>query len=153
MFSWSPPWAPDGVQLNYTVTVTNTKTSEVTVFTTSDTNIILTRDNITSVNSSSSPSSSSQCDQYVWCVTAVNPAGISGPANYTTAVSLIPSTIVLLCSIMHVYTCIVYVSHISVYITMHVLIYNLHHSLMCFQLALFLCYSIFSSNTWFICCW
>ena len=56
----------------------------VTVFTTSNTNITLTKDNITSKNSSSS---SSQCDQYVWSVTAVNPAGISVPANYTTTVS------------------------------------------------------------------
>ena len=24
MLSWSPPWAPDGVQLHYAVTVTNT---------------------------------------------------------------------------------------------------------------------------------
>ena len=85
-FSWSPPWAPDGVQLNYTVTVTNTNTSVVTVFTTSDTNITLTTDNTTSVNSSSS----SQCDQYVWSVTAINPAGISVPANYTTSVSFVP---------------------------------------------------------------
>ena len=45
VLSWSPPWAPDGVQLNYTVAVTNTNTSVVTVFTTSDTNITLTRDN------------------------------------------------------------------------------------------------------------
>ena len=87
VFSWSPPW-PDGVQLNYTITVTNTNTSAVTVFTTSDTNITLTTDNITSVNSSSSSSSysSSQCDQYVWSVTAVNPAGISRSANYTSPV-------------------------------------------------------------------
>ena len=85
VFTWSPPWAPDGVQLNYTVSVTNTNTSVVTVFTTSNTNITLTRDNITSANSSSS----SQCDRYVWSVTAVNPAGISGPANYTTAVSFV----------------------------------------------------------------
>ena len=94
VFSWSPPWAPDGVQLNYTVTVTNTNTSVVTVFNTSDTNITLTRDNITSVNLSSS-SSSSQCDHYMWSVTAVNPAGISVPANHTTAVSLISSTIIV----------------------------------------------------------
>ena len=86
VFSWSPPWAPDGVQLYYTVTVTNTNTSVVTVFTTSDTNITLTRDNTTSVNSSSSLS---QCDQYVWSVTAVNPAGNSVPANYTTPVSFV----------------------------------------------------------------
>ena len=85
VFSWFPPWAPNGVQLYYTVTVTNTITSVVTVFTTSDTSITLTRKNITSVNSSSS-SSSSQCDQYVWSVTAVNPAGISMPAYYTAAV-------------------------------------------------------------------
>ena len=79
VLGWSPPWAPDGVQLNYTVTVTN---------------ITLTRDNITSVNLSSS-SSSSQCDHYMWSVTAVNPAGISVPANHTTAVSLISSTIIV----------------------------------------------------------
>ena len=91
VFSWMAPSSPDRVQLNYTVTVTNTKTSEVTVFTTSDTNIILTRNNITSVNSSSS--SSSQCDQYVWSVTAVNPAGISVPANYATAVSFVAGKI------------------------------------------------------------
>ena len=77
VFSWSPPWAPDGVQLNYTVAVTNINTSVVTVFTTTDTSITVTRDNITV---------SPQCDQYIWSVTAVNPAGISVPANYTTAV-------------------------------------------------------------------
>ena len=87
VFSWSPPWAPDGVQLNYTVTVSNTNTNMVTVFTISDTSITVTRDNITSVNSSSP---SSQCDQYVWSVTAVNPAGNSVPANYTTPVSFVP---------------------------------------------------------------
>ena len=87
VFSWSPPWAPDGVQLNYTVTVTNTNTNVLTVFTTSDTSITLTRDNTTSVNSSSSLS---QCDQYVWSVAAVNPAGNSVPANHTTAVLFVP---------------------------------------------------------------
>ena len=88
LLSWTAPPSLPGVQLNYTVTVTNINTSVVTVFTTSNNNITLTRDNITNVNSSSS-SSSSQCDQYVWSVTAVNLAGISGPANYTTAVSFV----------------------------------------------------------------
>ena len=72
VFSLSPPWAPDRVQLNYTVTVTYTNTSVVTVFTTSNTNVTL----------ASRGEATSHCDQYVWSVTAVNPAGISGPANY-----------------------------------------------------------------------
>ena len=76
MLSWSAPWAPDGVQLNYTVNVTNTNTSVVTVFTTSDTNITLTR----------STFERGECNRYMWSVTAVNPAGISGLANYTTTV-------------------------------------------------------------------
>ena len=82
VFSWSPPWIPDGVQLYYTVTVTNTNTSVVTVFTTSNTSIALM----------SRGEATSQCGQYVWSVTAVNPAGISGPANYSTAVSFVQGT-------------------------------------------------------------
>ena len=81
VFSWSPPWAPDGVQLYYTVTVTNTKTSVVRNYTTSDTSITLTRSDI---------EGDGECDQYVWSVTAVNPAGISVPASYTTALSFKP---------------------------------------------------------------
>ena len=91
VFSWMAPSSPDGIQLYYTVTVTNINTSVVRNYTTSDTNITLTRDNITSVNSSSS----SQCDQYVWSVTAVNPAGMSVPANHTTTVSFIPGDVFL----------------------------------------------------------
>ena len=79
VFSWSPPWAPDGVQLNYTVTVTNTNTSVVRNYTTSNTSITLTRSDV---------EGDRECDQYVWSVTAVNLAGTSGPANYTTAVTM-----------------------------------------------------------------
>ena len=56
VFSWVPPWVPDGVQLYYTVIVTNTNTGVVTVFTTSNTNINLT----------SRGEATSQCDQYVY---------------------------------------------------------------------------------------
>ena len=86
VFSWSPPWAADGIQLNYTVTVTNVYTSVVRNYTTSNTSITLTRSDV---------EGDAQCDQYVWSVTAVNPAGISGPANYTTAVSFKQGTCIL----------------------------------------------------------
>ena len=82
VFSWSPPWAPDGVQLHYTVTVTNLNTSVVRNYTTSNTSIALTRSDV---------GGEGECDQYVWSVIAVNPAGISGPAKYTTPFSLISS--------------------------------------------------------------
>ena len=88
VFSWSPPWAPDGVQLNYTVTVTNTITSVVRNYTTSNTSITLTRSDV---------EGDGECDQYVWSVTAVNPAGISVPANYTTAVLFKQGTYVCTC--------------------------------------------------------
>ena len=87
VFSWSPPWAPDGVQLSYTVTVTNTNTSVVKNYTISNISITLTRSDI---------EEDRECDQYVWSVTAVNPAGISVPANYTTAVSFVPGKLMLL---------------------------------------------------------
>ena len=88
VFSWSPPWAPDGVQLNYTVTVTNTNTSVVRNYTISNTSITLTRSDV---------EGDGECDQYLLSVTAVNPAGISGPANYIIAVSFTPgiATIVI----------------------------------------------------------
>ena len=86
VLSWSPPWAPDGVQLHYTVTVTNTNSSStttITMFNTSSTTITISRDNITT------SAGSSECDQYVWSVTAINPAGSSLPANSTTPVSFV----------------------------------------------------------------
>ena len=86
VFSWSPPWAPDGVQLSYTVTVTNINTSVVRNYTTSNTSITLIRSDV---------EGDGECDQYVWSVTAVNPAGISGPANYTTAESFVPGDVFL----------------------------------------------------------
>ena len=45
--------------------------------TTSDTSINLTRSDV------EGDAQGGECDQYVWSVTAVNPAGISWPANYT----------------------------------------------------------------------
>ena len=81
LLSWSPPWAPDGVLLNYTVTVTNTNTSVVRNFTTSNTTITLTRGDV---------EGDGECDEYVWSVTAVNPAGASHPANHSTRI-LFPS--------------------------------------------------------------
>ena len=84
--SWSPPWAPDGVQLHYTVTVTNTNSTSTTtntMFNTSSTTITISRDNITT------SAGSSECDQYVWSVTAINPAGSSLPTNSTTPVSFV----------------------------------------------------------------
>ena len=85
VLSWSPPWAPDGVQLHYTVTVTNTNstsTTTITMFNTSSTTITISRDNITT------SAGSSECDQYVWSVTAINPAGSSLPTNSTTSFML-----------------------------------------------------------------
>ena len=87
--SWSPPWAPDGVQLHYTVTVrltntNSTSTTTITMFNTSSTTITISRDNITT------SAGSSECDQYVWSVTAINPAGSSLPTNSTTPVSFVP---------------------------------------------------------------
>ena len=85
VLSWSPPWAPDGVQLHYTVTVTNTNstsTTTITMFNTSSTTITISRDNITT------SAGSSECDQYVWSVTAINPAGSSLPTNSTTPVTI-----------------------------------------------------------------
>ena len=95
VLSWSPPWAPDGVQLHYTVTVTNTNstsTTTITMFNTSSTTITISRDNITT------SAGSSECDQYVWSVTAINPAGSSLPTNSTTPVT-IPSGLFILDSI------------------------------------------------------
>ena len=86
VLNWSPPWAPDGVQLHYTVTVTNTNstsTTTITMFNTSSTTITISRDNITT------SAGSSECDQYVWSVTAINPAGSSLPTNSTTPVSFV----------------------------------------------------------------
>ena len=78
ILSWSAPSSP--VQLHYTVTVrlTNTKstsTTTITMFNTSSTTITISRDNITT------SAGSSECDQYVWSVTAINPAGSSLPTN------------------------------------------------------------------------
>ena len=58
--------------------MTNTNTSVVRNYTTSNASITLTRSEV---------GGDGECDQYVWSVTAVNPAGISVPANYTTTVS------------------------------------------------------------------
>ena len=94
VLSWSPPWAPDGVQLHYTVTVrltstNSTSTTTITMFNTSSTTITISRDNITT------SAGSSECDQYVWSVTAINPAGSSLPTNSTTPVT-IPSGLFIL---------------------------------------------------------
>ena len=85
MLSWSPPWAPDGVQLHYAVTVTNTNstsTTTITMFNTSSTNITVDRQSITKRNST-------ECDYYTFSVTAINPAGSSFPTNSTTPVSFV----------------------------------------------------------------
>ena len=74
ILSWSAPSSP--VQLHYTVTVW-TNTSTITMFNTSSTTITISRDNITTSDSTS------ECDQYVWSVTAINPAGTSTPTNIT----------------------------------------------------------------------
>ena len=71
VFSWSPPWAPDGVQLHYTVTVTNTFTGRMRNYTTSNTSITVNVEE------------DGGCGEYVWNVTAVNLAGVSVPANQT----------------------------------------------------------------------
>ena len=79
ILSWSAPSSP--VQLHYTVTVrltntNSTSTTTITMFNTSSTTITISRDNITT------SAGSSECDQYVWSVTAINPAGSS---NYTSS--------------------------------------------------------------------
>ena len=87
ILSWSAPSSP--VQLHYTVTVTNTNstsTTTITMFNTSSTTITISRDNITT------SAGSSECDQYVWSVTAINPAGSSLPTNSTTPVSFVSAT-------------------------------------------------------------
>ena len=53
------------------------------MFNTSSTTITISRDNITT------SAGSSECDQYVWSVTAINPAGSSLPTNSTTPVSFV----------------------------------------------------------------
>ena len=78
ILSWSAPSSP--VQLHYTVTVrltntNSTSTTTITMFNTSSTTITISRDNITT------SAGSSECDQYVWSVTAINPAGSSLPTN------------------------------------------------------------------------
>ena len=80
ILSWSAPSSP--VQLHYTVTVrltntNSTSTTTITMFNTSSTTITISRDNITT------SAGSSECDQYVWSVTAINPAGSSLPTNST----------------------------------------------------------------------
>ena len=87
ILSWSAPSSP--VQLHYTVTVrltntNSTSTTTITMFNTSSTTITISRDNITT------SAGSSECDQYVWSVTAINPAGSSLPTNSTTPLSFIP---------------------------------------------------------------
>ena len=83
ILSWSAPSSP--VQLHYTVTVrltntNSTSTTTITMFNTSSTTITISRDNITT------SAGSSECDQYVWSVTAINPAGSSLPTNSATPV-------------------------------------------------------------------
>ena len=78
ILSWSAPSSP--VQLHYTVTVrltntNSTSTTTITMFNTSSTTITISRDNITT------SAGSSECDQYVWSVIAINPAGSSLPTN------------------------------------------------------------------------
>ena len=85
ILSWSAPSSP--VQLHYTVTVwltntNSTSTTTITMFNTSSTTITISRDNITT------SAGSSECDQYVWSVTAINPAGSSLPTNSTTPVTI-----------------------------------------------------------------
>ena len=92
ILSWSAPSSP--VQLHYTVTVrltntNSTSTTTITMFNTSSTTITISRDNITT------SAGSSECDQYVWSVTAINPAGSSLPTNSTTPVT-IPSGLLIL---------------------------------------------------------
>ena len=91
ILSWSAPSSP--VQLHYTVTVrltntNSTSTTTITMFNTSSTTITISRDNITT------SAGSSECDQYVWSVTAINPAGSSLPTNSTTPVT-IPSGLLI----------------------------------------------------------
>ena len=91
ILSWSAPSSP--VQLHYTVTVrltntNSTSTTTITMFNTSSTTITISRDNITT------SAGSSECDQYVWSVTAINPAGSSLPTNSTTPVSFVKGMLV-----------------------------------------------------------
>ena len=69
LLTFSSPWVLDGVhvQLNYTVTVTNTNTIVVRNFTTSITTITPTRENV---------DGDGECDEYVWSVIAVNSTGV-----------------------------------------------------------------------------
>ena len=83
VLSWSPPWAPDGVQLHYTVTV-NTST---TITVTNETNITITREEVMAALNSS------ECDYYTFHVIASNPAGNSTPANHTTPVTFVPGMV------------------------------------------------------------
>ena len=97
VLSWSPPWAPDGVQLHYTVTVrltntNSTSTTTITMFNTSSTTITISRDNITT------SAGSSECDQYVWSVTAINPAGSSLPTNSIDLITFKPSRCLCMCA-------------------------------------------------------
>ena len=86
--SWIAPPSLPTVSLNYMVAVTNINTSSntsigVRKYNTSNTSFNFTRSYV---------EEDGECDQYVWSVTAVNPAGISVPANYSTAVSFVLGT-------------------------------------------------------------
>ena len=76
ILSWKAPSSPSMVQLNYTVSVININTGVVQSFTTSNTTYItLTREDF---------EGDGECDEYVWSVTSLNPAGASDPVNYST---------------------------------------------------------------------
>ena len=89
MLSWSPPWAPDGVQLHYTVTLINTDSNAVKIYTTQNTTIIINRG-----------SDSEECDEYMWKVTAVNPAGPGHPENNNETISFVPGIRLICLSLM-----------------------------------------------------
>ena len=84
ILSWSAPSSP--VQLHYTVTVrltntNSTSTTTITMFNTPSTTIIISRDNITG--------NTTECDIYLFTVTAINPAGSSIPANHTSPLTVL----------------------------------------------------------------
>ena len=81
MLSWSPPWTPDGVQLHYIVTLTDTNSSAVQNYTTHNTTIDI-----------NSESDARECDEYMWSVSAVNSAGSGHPASNNETISFVPGT-------------------------------------------------------------
>ena len=69
------------------------------MFNTSSTTITISRDNITT------SAGSSECDQYVWSVTAINPAGSSLPTTPVSFVSAARSVLIIIVSAARSLTC------------------------------------------------